>query len=137
MTKRKSLVIEVKIVKKKNYTTPNTKQDYLLSFNTKEEIPVIEEPKFIKETSIIEEPTLIEEPEIVEASQSIEEFQPYKGIVKTTYFKYLNIRTQPNLNCDVARTAQNNDILTIVREENGWGQLEDNNWVNLQYIEKI
>jgi len=124
-------------VKKKNYTTPNTKQDYLLSFNTKEEIPVIEEPKFIEEIPIIEEPIPVEESEIVEESKPIEESKPYRGKVKISFVKYLNIRTQPNLNCDVARTVQNNDILTIIKEENGWGQLEDNNWVNLEYIEKI
>ena len=85
----------------------------------------IEEPKPAKELEPIEEPQPVKEPE------------PYRAKVKISFVKYLNIRTQPNLNCDVARTAQNNDILTIVKEQDGWGQLEDNNWVNLQYVEKI
>ena len=49
----------------------------------------------------------------------------------------LNIRTGPGTEYDRDGYLENEDIVTIMAERDGWGQMKDGNWIKLEYTERI
>ena len=49
----------------------------------------------------------------------------------------LRIRTMPSLSGDVVDHITNQGIYAIFAEQDGWGQLEDDNWIMLNYTQKV
>ena len=47
--------------------------------------------------------------------------------------KLLNCRLQPSMNAQILGTIKMHEVHNIVAEQNGWGQLEDGSWINLNF----
>ena len=88
-------------------------------------------------TNKVEETSRIEVNELPEIKEIIEES------IKTPIYKVkvmhpkLRIRTTPSTDGEVVDHITNQGVYTIFAEKNGWGQLEDDNWIMLSYTQKI
>ena len=49
----------------------------------------------------------------------------------------LRMRNNPNLNSEVKGLITDQGIYMIYEEQNGWGKLENNTWIMLEYTRKI
>lgn len=78
----------------------------------------------------IEEPKKIEEPKIEEPIEPA--FKPYK--VRVTH-PSLRMRRAPSTQAEEVGLITNRGIYTIIDETNGWGKLENGNWIMLSYTE--
>ena len=47
--------------------------------------------------------------------------------------KLLNCRLQPSMSAKILGTIKMDEIHNIVAEQNGWGQLENGSWINLEF----
>ena len=48
----------------------------------------------------------------------------------------LNIHSGPGTNYDRVSSLKKDSIVTIIMEQNGWGQLQGGGWISLTYVEK-
>lgn len=105
----------------------NSKRKYNYINNIKEETPeeVIMEPK-IEEEVIIEQ-----EVELEEKEQSVALYS-----VKVTH-PCLRRRSAPEVKNNIVGLISDQGIYDIYAEVGGWGKLEDDTWIMLQYTEKI
>lgn len=60
-------------------------------------------------------------------------FRPYNVQVDT----FLNVRQGPDLSFMIVRTQFAGNKLRILEEKDGWGRIEEDQWINLQYTHKI
>lgn len=49
----------------------------------------------------------------------------------------LRRRVEPSSNANALGTITDQGIYNIIKEQGGWGQLEDKSWIMLVYTEKI
>lgn len=61
-------------------------------------------------------------------------FKPYQAKVIASA---LNVREGAGLDCKKVSLLYKNNIITIVAEKNGWGQLTNGNWVSLEFVVKL
>ena len=47
--------------------------------------------------------------------------------------KLLNCRLQPSMSAQILGTIKMDEVHNIVAEQNGWGQLENGSWINLEF----
>lgn len=47
--------------------------------------------------------------------------------------KLLNCRLQPSMNAKILSVIKMDEVHNIVAEQNGWGQLENGSWINLDF----
>lgn len=104
----------------------NSKRKYNYISNIKEEIPeeVIIEPK-------IDEEVIEQEVELEEKEQSVALYS-----VKITH-PCLRRRSAPEVKNNIVGLISDQGIYDIYAEVGGWGKLEDDTWIMLQYTEKI
>lgn len=68
-------------------------------------------------------------------TQAVSEFKPY--LVKVTA-DVLNVRQGAGTNFNVVTTIKENQVYTIVAENNGWGKLKSGvGWISLKYTVKL
>lgn len=56
---------------------------------------------------------------------------------KVTAKAGLNVRSGPGTQYDKVKTLKYGDIVNILSEQNGWGEIGENQWVSMQYIKKV
>ena len=76
----------------------------------------------------------VDEPEAVDLEPETAPKAPKKYRVKVTH-PSLRMRKAPNLQAEVAGYTQDEGYYDIVDEANGWGKLENGNWIMLSYTE--
>lgn len=47
--------------------------------------------------------------------------------------KLLNCRLQPSMSAQILGIIKMDEVHNIVAEQNGWGQLENGSWINLEF----
>lgn len=57
--------------------------------------------------------------------------------VKVKVNTHLNVRKGPGKDRDIVAKLNNGDKVKIVEEVDGWGKLENGNWISLKYTEKV
>ena len=60
-------------------------------------------------------------------------FKTYNVKVDT----FLNVRQGPDITFIVVRTLFAGEKVKILEEKDGWGRIEEDQWINLQYTHKI
>ena len=76
----------------------------------------------------------VDEPEVVDIEPETAPEAPKKYRVKVTHSS-LRMRKAPNLQAEIAGYIQDEGYYDIVDEANGWGKLENGNWIMLSYTE--
>lgn len=105
----------------------NSKKKYSYISNIKEETPeeIIMESK-VEEEAIIEQEVKLEEKEQPVALYSVKITHPC-----------LRRRSAPEVKNNIVGLISDQGIYDIYSETDGWGKLEDDTWIMLQYTEKI
>lgn len=49
----------------------------------------------------------------------------------------LNCRLQPSMKAKILGTIKMDEVHNVVAEQNGWGQLENGSWINLQFTAPV
>lgn len=62
-----------------------------------------------------------------------EEILVKKGMVNSR--TGLNVRTEPN--GFILKVLKDKEIVSILEEKDGWGKIDENQWVNMAYINII
>lgn len=57
--------------------------------------------------------------------------------VKVKVNSVLNVRKGPGTDRDKVGSLKNGDKVKIVEEVDGWGKMENGNWISLKYTEKV
>ena len=47
--------------------------------------------------------------------------------------KLLNCRLQPSMSAQILGTIKMDEVHNVVAEQDGWGQLENGSWINLEF----